>query len=66
MMNQENFSMLSSRHGLLTLYVPDAQTEQQFVMLAVQVAVKTYRQEHPPASPLPAASGQEESSLPAE
>lgn len=58
--------MLSSRNGLVTLHVPDAQTEQQFVMLAVQVAVKTYRQEHPPASPLPAASGQEDTSLPAE
>jgi hypothetical protein len=31
----------------LSLVVPDTQTEKQFVLLAVQLAVKKYREAHP-------------------
>ena len=47
-------SLLSAPH--VQIHIPDAKTEQEFLQLAVQAAVKKYRELHvritPPQAPL--------------
>jgi hypothetical protein len=38
--------MTARSKGSIEVQVPDAETEQQFLLLAVQAAVKTYRARH--------------------